>query len=123
MALRSRPFGKFARGCVALVTLFGLLFMNVMPTFAAGGQTGNLQGLVVDSAARSPISGAAVTAVSPSGRYSARSDARGRFAIIGMTVDTYSVTITLAGYEPFTLSGVNVLGDNTVNLPAEPLQK
>jgi hypothetical protein len=123
MALRSRPFGKFARGCVALVTLVGLLFMNVMPTFAAGGQTGNLQGLVVDSAARSPISGAAVTAVSPSGRYSARSDARGRFAIIGMTVDTYSVTITLAGYEPFTLSGVNVLGDNTVNLPAEPLQK
>jgi hypothetical protein len=123
MALRSRPFGKFARGCAALVALVGLLITNVMPTFAAGGQTGNLQGVVVDSATRTPISGAAIAAAAPSGRYSARTDAHGRFSILGLSVDTYSVSIVQAGYETLTINGVTVVGDNTVNLQTEALVK
>jgi hypothetical protein len=123
MVFRSRSFGKLVRSCAALAALLGLLITNVMPAFAAGGQTGNLQGVVVDSATRAPISGATINAVSPSGRYSAKTDAQGRFSILGLTVDTYSVSIAQPGYEPFTLNGVNIIGDNTVNLPAEPLQK
>jgi hypothetical protein len=123
MALRSRPFGKFVGVCAALVALVGLLITNVMPTFAAGGQTGNLQGVIVDSETRAPITGAAVTVISPSSRYSATTDTQGHFSLISLTVDTYSVSISKAGYDPLAINGVTVVGDNTVNLQTEALHK
>jgi hypothetical protein len=123
MALRARAFGKFARICAALFTLAALLVTNVAPTFAAGGQTGNLRGVVVDASTRMPIAGATVSAVAPSGRYGAKTDAQGRFSILGLTVDTYTIVFSQSGYSQATINGVNIVGDNTVNLQAEALEK
>jgi hypothetical protein len=123
MAIPSRSLGSFARLVAAVFAMLGIVMTSTVPSFAAGGQTGSLQGVIIDSGTKSPIPNATVSAVAPAGRYSARSDAQGHFTIIGMTVDTYAVVISEAGYEPLTVNGVNIVGDNTVNLQTLGLQK
>jgi hypothetical protein len=86
------------------------------PAFAAGGQTGNLTGTVVDAVSKTPLAGAAISAVSPTGAYSARTDARGFFSILGLSIDTYTVSIEAKGYEPISISGVTVQGDQNLSL-------
>ena len=95
----------------ALLLLCSLL--PVAPALAAGGQYGNLVGSISDATSKAPIAGALVTAVSPSGRYSASTDARGRFSILQMVVDTYTVTVTKQGYETLSLPGQTLQGDQT----------
>ncbi|HEY7980369.1 MAG TPA: carboxypeptidase-like regulatory domain-containing protein, partial [Candidatus Eremiobacteraceae bacterium] len=83
---------------------------------AAGGVIGNLRGSVVEANTGAPVSGAAITAVSPSGAFRATSDARGFFAILQIPTDTYTVTISKASFLPQTISGVTVLGDQSQSI-------
>ncbi len=70
---------------------------------------GAILGTVLTVAGK-PLSGALVSAVAPSGRYSATSDASGRFTILGISPDTYVVGVELKGYEPSTMTVVVLPG-------------
>ena len=95
----------------ALTVVFGLL--SVGPALAAGGQYGNLSGVVTDAQSHAPVPGATVVAQSGSGRYQATTDARGRYSILQMNVDTYTLTVTAHGYDTTSLPGVIVFGDES----------
>jgi hypothetical protein len=98
---------RFLAGILALV--FGLL--TISPVLAAGGLFGNLRGTVKDAKTGAPIAGAAVEAKAGSGVYHAKTDASGTYSILGMNADTYTVTVTAAGYNPENVTGVTVFGD------------
>ncbi|HEX3466851.1 MAG TPA: TonB-dependent receptor [Candidatus Elarobacter sp.] len=68
--------------------------------------TGNIQGTV--TANGQPVAGVAVVAVAPSGRYTATTDAKGFFSMVGVVPDTYSVSFTKTGYGEATVNGVTV---------------
>ena len=81
---------------------------------AFAGTTGALSGSVADSASRAPIAGASVTAVSASGSATAVSDKHGSFAFLSLAADTYTLSVSLAGFDTATMSGVTVQADQTV---------
>lgn len=89
------------------------LAIRALPAPAAGGLYGNLNGTVVDDATKTPIAGAHVSAKSASGAYTATTDAKGFFIILGMEVDTYTVTIDAPGHDMANVTGVTIFGDAT----------
>jgi hypothetical protein len=95
---------------LALITL-GI----IQPAFAAEATTGAIIGDVRDTSG-APVAYADVSAHSPSGSYSAQSDARGRFTLLGMTPDTYTVSVTAEGFEPSSEPGITVFPDQTRTL-------
>jgi hypothetical protein len=115
--------GWLSRSAVLVALVFALVGTSVSPIFAAGGQFGNLSGSVIDQTTKTPIAGAKVTVVSPSGTYHATSDSKGQFNILGMPVDTYLVTIEDQGYIASTFTGVTILGDQTQGLGLVVLSK
>ena len=84
-----------------------------VPTLA-DTTSGNIIGQVTSNG--QPVSGVAVTAVAPSGRYSARTDAKGSFSILGVQPDTYTVTFTVNGYNDATVNGVTVNAAQTTSV-------
>jgi Carboxypeptidase regulatory-like domain/TonB dependent receptor len=84
------------------------------PAFA--GTTGAIGGHVIDSATQQPLSGVKVSITSPSQSEVATTDATGAYAFVSLSPDTYTVTATLAGYDPTTLGGINVLVDQNQTL-------
>jgi hypothetical protein len=84
-----------------------------LPGVAKAGVTGQISGTVVDGTTKAPIAGASVVAVAPSGRFSAVTDAKGTYGLVGVTPDTYRVTASKAGYQPESVEGVTVLPDDT----------
>jgi hypothetical protein len=114
---------SFAWVLSAAISFLGAAFSSASPALAAGGQTGNLSGTLVDAQTKAPLEGASISAASPSGTYAAKSDARGFFSILGMTVDTYVVSLQAQGYDTLVQSGVTVVGDQTVGLGAIGLQR
>jgi len=93
-----------------------LLVTTVRTAEAAGGVIGNLGGSIVEAQTGAPVSGASITAISPSGTYRGTSDARGFFVILQMPTDTYAVTVSKTGFLPQSISGVTVLGDQSQSL-------
>lgn len=83
----------------ALIVGAGVSLLSSQTAHAAELTTGAVLGSV-RGIAGSPIVGARVTARSPSGRYAASTDAAGRFIILGVVPDTYTVTAQADGYEP-----------------------
>ncbi len=100
-----------------------LLFASADPAFALGGETGNLRGHVVDTTTNAAVAGAVVEAVSPSGTYRTKTDAKGNFSILGMPVDTYPVSVQMPGFEPLADSGVTIIGDQDLGLGTLRLSK
>jgi hypothetical protein len=80
-------------------------------TWALASTTGGLTGTVVDADTLAPIAGAQVTATSPSQTASATTDASGHFAFLTLGPDTYTVTVTKAGYQPTSVPGQVVFAD------------
>ncbi|HUA08274.1 MAG TPA: TonB-dependent receptor [Candidatus Acidoferrales bacterium] len=74
---------------------------------AAEATTGTLAG-VVDSAG-APVANARVTISAPSGVYDTVSDARGRFQVLGIVEDTYTIVVEANGYETGKQFGVTIL--------------
>ena len=79
--------------CVLLV-----LAPSFQRSDAAEFVTGAILGSV-STAARAPIANARVQAIAPSGRYTATTDAGGRFTILGVAPDTYAVSVEANGFE------------------------
>jgi hypothetical protein len=103
------------RSTLRAVALFALIFIFVAgpavrgtPAGAAESTTGLIVGTVTGVSGVA-IANATVKAVAPSGRYSAVTDARGRFVVLGVTPDTYVVSVEATGYEAATQSDVRVL--------------
>jgi hypothetical protein len=66
----------------------------------------------VETTAGKPLAGAVITALAPSGHYSATSDAGGHFTILGLSPDTYVVNVTLRGYQPSSATVVLLPGEH-----------
>src|SRR5579872_4062346 len=98
---------------IASLLVVAVMALSAPSAFAAGGVYGTLSGTVLDSTTRAPISGASVTAKSPSNSYSATTDSSGKFSILGVSVDTYMISATAPGHDTVNVPGVTVFGDQT----------
>ena len=91
----------------ALLALVMLTCTTLSAARGAEATTGTLVGTV--SSGGIPVAAARITITAPSGVYSTTSDVRGRFRILGVTQDSYTVTIEANGYETAKEFGVTVL--------------
>lgn len=118
----ARRFLHVARNVTAALLAVAFLLSMAHPSFAAGATNGNLNGTVTDASSKAPIVGATVTIASPSNRYTAKTDGRGFFSIIQAVVDTYTLSVTGAGYSSYTTT-VTIDGDSTVTAGSLTLTK
>jgi hypothetical protein len=84
---------------------------------ALAGTTGSLTGLVVRTTG-APIAGAHIAVASPSQTATATSDASGRFAILSLDPDTYTITVSKDGFDTATITGVSIFADQTRTIRA-----
>jgi len=112
-----RNAARSLRIVAALIIAISLSFSTIAPAFASGGQTGTITGVVTNAVTLAPIANAAVVATSPTGRFEATTRANGTFTMLGVTVDTYTVTVTSKGFEVSRLNGITVNGDQSVAVP------
>jgi hypothetical protein len=98
--------------CACLALALGLTLL-VSPVIASAALTGQVSGTVTDGVTHAPVAGAKVIATSPSGAYSATTDPKGGYALVGVAPDTYTVTFAKQGYAVATVTGVTVLPDDT----------
>ena len=118
---RGRLRGARLTACAAII--IAMLSTVATPVYAAGGQVGSIQGTVVDSATKAPVAGAAVALVAPTGNYTATTNGSGFFSFLGVTVDTYTLSIQYKGYDTVQQSGITITGDQTLSLGNVPLVK
>jgi hypothetical protein len=104
-----RPF----RAVAAIVLVVSLCCQG---TLVLAGTTGTLSGTITDATTHQPLAGAKVSVASPSQTASVKTDASGHFAFLALNPDTYSVSVTLAGYQTATVSGETVIADQTRTL-------
>ena len=84
------------------------LALGARPVAAAESTTGTIYGTVADQSGR-PLAKVAVAAASPSGTYTTTTDARGRFAILGVVADSYTISAELTGFQSVRRADVVVL--------------
>lgn len=97
--------------------LFVLVFtICLLPCEARAASTGQIVGTVVGVDTNKPVAGATVSAASPSGTFSGRTNSSGVFTLVGVTLDTYTVTVQAQGYSPYIAQGVTVTSDESVRL-------
>jgi hypothetical protein len=93
-----------------------LFLLSIVAGFAAGststfaGTTGSISGLVV-AASGAPIAGAVVVATSPSQTATVTTDASGRFSLLSLAPDTYTIAASKSGFESAQITGVSVFAD------------
>jgi len=97
------------RAVIAVLLLVAFLSQG---TWALAGTTGNIAGVITDSKGV-PIAGVQVQAVAPSGVRAATTDAGGRFTLLSLGPDTYTISLTKSGYQPYSYPGVVVFADQT----------
>jgi len=103
------------RGVGAALIILSFVLQGTTSVLA--GTTGAITGDVVDSSTNKPISGARVSALSPSQSSSTTTDASGRFSFVSLTPDTYTISVAAtSGYDSAAISGVTVQADQTVNV-------
>ncbi|MBV8579095.1 MAG: TonB-dependent receptor, partial [Candidatus Eremiobacteraeota bacterium] len=103
------------RGVAAL--LLSLAFVLQGTTSVLAGTTGTISGSLVDTSTNRPISGAQVSATSPSQTASTTTDAAGRFSFVSLAPDTYTIGVAATGtYDAASVSGVTVQADQTLSV-------
>ncbi|MDQ6925042.1 MAG: carboxypeptidase-like regulatory domain-containing protein, partial [Candidatus Eremiobacteraeota bacterium] len=103
------------RGIVAVLLLIAFVLQGTTSVLA--GTTGSINGSVADPQSNQPISGARVTATSPSQSATATTDASGRFSFVSLAPDTYTVSVPAnTARDAVTISGVTVQADATVSV-------
>ena len=103
------------RGLVAVLLFIALLLQGTTSVLA--GTTGTINGAVVDPASNQPISGASVTAASPSQTATTSTDIVGRFVFLSLAPDTYTVTVAATPTrDAASVSGVTVQADQTLSV-------
>jgi hypothetical protein len=92
------------------VLAFALIVSFAPPrlALAAESATGLIFGRVT-AANGAALAGVRVSAASTAGRYAATSDTGGRFTLLGVAPDTYTIAFALAGFAPQTSQGIVVL--------------
>lgn len=68
-------------------------------------------GSIVDVQSGAPVANAMVKAISPTAVIETRTNAKGFFAFISMTPDTYTLTVEARDYEPISMGNVAVFAD------------
>ncbi len=101
----------FGRTFTRAVGLFIALWITSFPEIAVAASTGQISGTVVDATTKAPLAGVSIAANSPSARYATRTDTSGRFTIVGVDLETYTLSAQLPGYDPFSLTGATVTAD------------
>jgi hypothetical protein len=108
--------------------LAALVFLMVVlqaVAWGASSTTGDIRGTVTDVKTGKPAAAVRVTAVSAGGRYTATTDAAGRYALPNVAPDTYTVSFELLGFRTTVIGGVTVVAGATPVLDAQigtPLQ-
>jgi hypothetical protein len=95
-----------ARALLASILIAGLF--QARPVAAAEATTGTIYGSVSDQSGK-PLADVSISAASPSGTYATKTDSRGRFTILGVVPDAYTVSAERAGFQSVNRSGINVL--------------
>src|SRR3982751_212462 len=109
---RMRQRRHLSRGVLAVLLVAGF-------AVAAAAQTGRVGGTVKDKA-RQPIKGATITAENPNASpssFTATTDDKGRFSIIGLKSGQWTFTAQAPGFGPET----GRLGIQTIGTPNPPL--
>jgi hypothetical protein len=96
--------------------LFALGTALLLAHSAVAGTTGGLSGTVVEAISAAPVPNARVTVVSPSQVATATTDAAGRFVMLSLAPDSYTLSVERQGYEAASVSGVTVQADQTQTL-------
>lgn len=95
---------------------WSILPFALAAAFSAGaictraGTTGSMTGQVATTS-KVPIAGARVVAVSASQSATVITDAAGRFALLSLAPDTYTITVSKDGFETSSLTGVSIFAD------------
>ena len=97
----------------AILMAAALAVSSIHPALA--GTTGALTGYVLIDGDK-PLSGAKVTAMSPTESAATTSDVNGYFAFVALPPDTYTIVISKDGYETASEVGVTVVADNAITL-------
>jgi hypothetical protein len=96
------------------IALLALVVMLVQGTWVLAGTTGSISGSVTDQTG-APVAGVKITATSPSQSASVTTDAKGFYAVLNLSPDTYSVTASKTGFDVSTLYGLTVTADQDTN--------
>ena len=115
-----RPVAGIVRTIAA--ASFALLLIVLSGSTAFAGTTGVISGKVTDSSTGAPLADVAVTAASPSGNYTATTNARGFYSMAGVYADTYTVSFQHPGYEPQSEAGVSVFADQVATVSVTMLR-
>ncbi|MBV9057517.1 MAG: TonB-dependent receptor [Candidatus Eremiobacteraeota bacterium] len=86
-----------------------------LPIVSQAGTTGAITGIVASSTG-APIAGARVTAVSPSETAAVTTDAAGRFSMLSLAPDTYTIQASKSGYETASLTGISIFADQVLTI-------
>ena len=106
-----KPFSRLLISVIVALSVF------CQGTLVLAGTTGGLSISVVDPTTGQPISGAKVSAASPSQIASGETDSTGHVNFLDLAPDTYTVSVEAKGYEASSLSGMTVVADNTRVVP------
>ncbi|MDP9025839.1 MAG: carboxypeptidase-like regulatory domain-containing protein, partial [Candidatus Eremiobacteraeota bacterium] len=113
---------RLRQGVVAVLLLVALVLQG--PVGVLAGTTGAVNGTVVDQQSSKPISGATVTAQSPSQSARTTSDSTGRFSFISLAPDTYAISVAATStYDAASVTGVTVQADQTLTLSVQQSPK
>ena len=85
---------------LSAVALVAALVMSAVP---AAAQTGRVGGQVKDASSGQPLKGATITAENPQASpssFTATTDDKGRYSIIGLKTGTWKVTASAPGFQP-----------------------
>ena len=93
------------------IPLMALVFVCVGISLGWGATTGKITGVITDAATGEPVVGVSVLVVGTN--LGAQTDADGRYTIINVPVDTYTLRISSVGYSTLEVSNVAVSVDLT----------
>lgn len=105
------------RLCV-IATLVCAECIAIGTSVGQAGTTGGIQGFVSDVGFH-PLAGVSVSAVSPSDRATASTQADGFYSLVGLPLDTYTLTFSKEGYVSHAIAGVATIQDSSVRVNAK----
>ena len=85
---------------LSAVALVAALVVSAIP---AAAQTGRIGGQVKDAQGGQPLKGATITAENPAASpssFTATTDDKGRYSIIGLKTGTWKITASAPGFQP-----------------------